>query len=227
MSSTKINPYDCVLFITEGQTLAKRIGKQLMAASQKVNKAIKTYNAVPAVGSMEPPHTLQRSDVIDLTADVWQYMESPLPTLSSVPPPVKRRLVNAFLLNKRAKEEERYIRDDMDRVLAGYEQNIKTLENICAKDVGNATIALVRQKKMMLEAKAHLMESLISKSAPSHMSVEDFVESTEQLLVDEHSSSDVTPELLQSVLQEIEDIEADDDNVEDDSDDDESDVTTE
>lgn len=112
----------CFFFLTEGQSLASRISKQIVSASRRLTKALRDYNSVPPIGDNNIPHKLVRSEV-GIESDVWQHLATVHQT-SAVPHLLRRRLIDNFRLSKRSAEEVTFVKSDMARIVQSLEQEI-------------------------------------------------------------------------------------------------------
>ena len=106
--------------------MAKRIVKQIQAASKKINRAITSYNDIP-----NEDNKLTRDVVMDLNGDIWQVLTPEVlnNTNASVPVSVKRKLIDTLHLQKRATEELNIVTTDLKRY-------ISNLSHVCQVILG-------------------------------------------------------------------------------------------
>jgi hypothetical protein len=84
---------------------------------------LEDYNSLPQCGYL--PFKISRSEAVNLQSPVWLYLTSEgNPTSESQR---QRRLVDNFLLQKRAEEEIAYVRDDVSRMKGHLVEQLKKL----------------------------------------------------------------------------------------------------
>jgi hypothetical protein len=206
------------LCIPGGQALAKRITKQILSASRRLNQALKGYNEVPAHGARGLPYKLQRADVTALDSEIWGHLSTTPLDGSDVPPTLQRKLVDNLRLHKRAAEEIDMVRADMQRVLRGLQREeellmeaIKiqrhesTVSTVSTYDHGCLSLMVSRLYKTRMQKEEVIF--ILSKATPNtQMTIEQFLQDVENQL---------NPETLELPKMEINDILEEIDSLED------------
>ena len=99
------------MYIPDGQALAVRITKQVIASSKRLDAAIQRYNSTPQYGRGE--YSIPRSVAINLESaiysSIWNVDQGDFP----IPGPLKRKAIDIYQLNQRAREEIGLVSKDM------------------------------------------------------------------------------------------------------------------
>ena len=186
--------------------------KQVLSASKKVNTTLKDYNAVPPHSEILP-NQLQRSEVVALDADVWQYL-APIPeNNSNVPHLMQRKLIDTANLNQRSEEESKIIVNDMGRLVRALNrQQTKVSSELrrlddksCLTPFEKGSMALLMRRLLDILACQKTVTAILSKVPRSDtVSIQEFVAAVDsQLNRDTQTKMSDLPEVSMEAIQEM------------------------
>ena len=124
---------------TDGQTIAKKLSKNISKETNKLRVCLKEYNATSMQVDPKCP-MLMLSDILSPTCNFWMptsHTDSSISTRVSTT--TRRDIIEAFLLLKRCKKELILLKSDMSNVISYWElreRNIKASLELFRDEAG-------------------------------------------------------------------------------------------
>lgn len=160
--------YICKLwFLIDGQKIAKKLGKGITKETSTAKHLLNELNASLSQADVSFVH-IPLADVLSPVSDFWQCHSTPS---HEIPSTVKRDIIEAFLLQKRCKEELSLLQSEMQNVIDYYNQKEAIINNVLHEIANSEENQYTRGCICLLKKLKLEVELFRSKAASAYSSV--------------------------------------------------------